>query len=135
MNLLWAPGMSESAREICRNLSGWEKAAAYTLSLLFGLCVFAIGAVFMGSVLAMEPFRGLVEGFAIPSAMILLAAVLLINVQQRRLLVNSRFARDKGIRRADIETRHIPSRSDYLVLARFAGLAVAISLGAVLVAS
>ena len=135
MNLLWAPGMSESTRKICRNLSGWEKAAAYTLSLLFGLCVFAIGIVFMGSVLAMEPFRGLVEGFAIPSAMVLLAALWLINVQQRRLLVNSQYAKDNGIRRADIETRHIPSPSDYIVLARFAGLAVAISLAAFLVAS
>ncbi len=127
--------MSESAREICRNLNGWEKAAAYTLSLLFGLCVFAIGVVFMGSVLAMEPFRGLVEGSAIPSAMILLAAVWLINAQQWRLLVNSRYARDKGIRRADIETRHIPSSSDYLVLARFTALGVAVSLAAFLVAS
>ena len=135
MNLLWAPGMSESARKICRNLSGWERAIAYTLSLLFGLCVFAIGIVFMGAVLAMEPFRGLVDGFAIPLAMILLAALWLINAQQRRLLVNSQFARENGIGRADIETRHIPSESDYLVLAGFAALAITISLTAVLLAS
>ncbi len=103
--------------------------------MLFGLCVFAIGAVFMGAVMAIEPFRGLVDGIAIPLAMILLAALWLINAQQRRLLVNSQFARKNGIGRADIETRHVPSESDYLVLAGFAALAITISLTAVLLAS
>lgn len=135
MKLLWAPGMSESAKEISRNLTGREKAAVYVLSLLFGICVFSIAIVFAGSVMAMEPFHGLVDGIAVPLAAVLSIMAGLIIILQRRLMAGSRFARENGIAGADIVAKAPPSRIDHMVLAAFVVLAIANALAAVLTAS
>ena len=135
MNLLWAPGMSESAKEISRNLTRRERTAVYILSLLFGVCVFLIAIVFVGSVMAMEPFHGMVDGIAIPLAAVLSIMAGLALILQRRLMAGSRFAQENGIAGADIIAKAPPSRTDHLVLAAFVVLAIANALAAVLTAT
>lgn len=123
MNLFWAPGMSDAAREICRDLTTREKAALGALSFAFGLCAFAIPMVIMGSVTGLGPLPALPPGFTFPVVFGLVAAFWLIFVLRRRLLLGTRVAREKGFTMADINARHPLSREDNLTLLAVGGLA------------
>lgn len=128
MNLLWAPGMSEPAKEVCRNLSSREKAAIYTLSFLFGVCVSAVPIVFMGAVASMGPAHRLPDGFALPLILCLSVGAWSALTLQRRLLAGSQFARDNGITWEEIFTRHPMTRGDLRILVGIAALTVMITL-------
>ena len=135
MNLLRSPGMSASARDLCRHLDRRERTALYGLSFLFGLCAFALPMVFMGWIMRLPPFHGLVEGFAFPLMACLAAGAWAVIVLQRRILLRSRFAREEGLTLADITARRALSRGDYLVLGGLAATAVTIALAGFLISA
>lgn len=132
MNLLWAPGQSDAARELCRHLNGREKAALYGLGALLGLCFFAIPLVIMDLATGIGLLQGRLEGFGFPLVVCFVAAVWLNITLQRRLLLGSRFAKDQGLTWADIGARQALSRRDHLILGGFAALAAAIALAGTL---
>lgn len=134
MNLLWAPGQSDAAREICSHLNGREKVALAGLAALLGLCAFAIPLVIMDSATGIGPLQGRLEGFGFPLVFCLAAAVWLSIALQRRLLLGSRFAKDQGLTWADINARQPLSRRDHLIIGGFAALAVAVALAAAVAA-
>lgn len=134
MNLMWSPGMSDSAREVNRHLSGREKAALYALSFLFGICAFAIPIVIMGLVMELDSIPELLEGFAFPLVVCLVAGFWLAIVLQRRILLGSQFAKAKGLTWTDINARQPLSRREYLALGGVAALALAIALATALFA-
>lgn len=131
MNLMWAPGMSDAAREICRHLSGREKAALCALSFLLGICGFAIPVVIMGSVMAEDSIPGLPAVLAFPLVVCLVAVFWLSVTLQRRILLNTQVAKDKGFTKADIVARQPFSRRDHMIVGGTAALAMAITLAGV----
>ena len=141
MNLLWAPGQGEATREICRHLSGKEKARLYFLAFLFGLCSFAVPCLFMLSVLGFGPLFGPFYGFpAGPGFALLLLSFLALGAWfiirlQRRLLLSTRFARSNGITMADITAGRPLSRGDYVIVGGTTMLALMIGLAYILMAS
>lgn len=134
MNLMWSPGMSDSAREVSRHLNGREKAALYALSFLFGICAFAIPVVIMSSVMELDSISVLPDGFAFPVVVCLVAVLWLAIVLPRRILLGSQFAKDKGLTWADINARQPFSRRETLIVGGVFALAMAITLATALFA-
>lgn len=134
MNLFWAPGMSDSAREVLDHMTRWEKAALAGLTFLFGVFAFAIPVVIMSSIMGPGAFLALPEGFAFPVVFCLVAVFWLIISLRRRLLLGSQFAKDKGLTWADINARQPFSRRETLIVGGVFALAMAITLATALFA-
>lgn len=128
MNIWWSPGQSEAASEISRHLSGRDKASLAGLNALFGLSAFAFVIILMDSATGFGPLQGRLEGFAFPVLVCLAVGALTAFALQRRILLNTQVAKDKGYTAADLRARQPFSRGDYLTLGGVAGLAVAIAL-------
>ena len=135
MNLWSSPGMSVPARDLFLHLSRRERAALYSLSFLFGLCAFALPMVFISWAIGLQPFHGLVGGFAFPLLACLAAGAWAAIALQRRILMRSRFAREEGLALADVTAKRGLSRGDGLVLGGLAATAVIIALAGFLISA
>ena len=136
MNLWWAPGQNDTTAEICQHMDGTERTRLMALVFGYGLCCFAMPAVILFSFAGLGPFDGLLAnaGFTfLVLALLILAALAILRVQ-RRLMLDTRYARDHGVTLEDLTANRPLSRKDYLNLAMVFGVAVAIAVIAFLVA-
>lgn len=134
LNLMWAPGQSDAAEEVSRNLNSREKAGIFGLSLIFGLCSAAIPMIFMGSAMGIGPFQAAFDGYAFPLIVCLAVCAWIAISLQRRLLLSTRVATDNNFTVADLNARQPFSRRDHLILGGIVALSVIIALAALIAA-
>lgn len=127
MNIIWAPGQSDASKEIIIHLTGRERASLIGLNFLFGLCAFAIPLIIMGSTLGIGPFQVGLGVMAVPLVGFLVFGIWMNVTLQRRILLGTQIAKERGFTVADISARHTPSRREYLAVGVIASLAVIIS--------
>ena len=98
MNFLWSLPQTQKTKEICNHLNKKEKTKIYFLSFMLGIICFGILTV-------------LIFGFALQMMHIAVAGLLLIvllfsfnavTYKQKTLLVNTKFAKDKGYSISDL---------------------------------
>lgn len=130
MNMLWAPGQSDAAKDICRYLTQREKASLFALSVLFGLCAFVLAVGLLGLATGAGPLQGYLQGFGFPLLFCLAAGLFVIIGLQRRVLLGTKTAKEKGYGLSDITAREPLTGRDSLILISIAGLAVVIALAA-----
>lgn len=130
MNMLWAPGQSDAAKDICRHLTQREKVSLLALSVLFGLCAFVLAIGLLGLATGAGPLHGYLQGFGFPLLFCLAAGLFVIIGLQRRVLLSTKTAKEKGYSPSDITAREPLNGRDNLILIGVAVVAVVISLAA-----
>ena len=134
MNIWWAPGQSDAAADICRGLTRRERAGLVTLNIWLGLCAFGFVLVLMDATMGFGPLHAHLDGIALLVLAGLAAGLWGIIVLQRRVLLNSQAAKDKGYTLSDLKARKPLTRKDYLILIGFGTLAAAVAFAALLAA-
>lgn len=134
MNILWAPGQSDATKDICRHLTQREKVSLFALSVLFGVCAFVLAVGLLGLATGAGPLQGYLKGFGFPLLFCLTAGLFVIIGLQRRVLLRTKTAKEKGYGPSDITARGPLNGRDNLILIGVAGVAMVIALAAALFA-